>query len=156
MSTDRCLFLDFDGVLNSRELITRQGRGDVLSSQAGRRVQEIIDRTGCKLVISSTWRILHSLGQLGAILRLIGVTEPILGKTPHRSTLTHRGAEIRAWLAENPQFVNFVVLDDEDFDMELVKDRLVKTDFATGLLPEHVEQAVALFEAQDKKLKSEA
>ena len=39
---------------------------------------------------------------------------------------------------------SFVILDDERFDFEFVgiDDKLVKTDFCKGLLPEHVEKAV--------------
>jgi len=121
MTEKSLLFLDIDGVLNSQRWLA--GRDELeathllhreekdLDPEACALLQEICDQSKCMIVISSTWRILHSLDQLRAILKARGVNAPIIGKTPEldwRSIEQKSGSATRAasaavlsYLAEN-------------------------------------------------------
>jgi hypothetical protein len=52
----------------------------------------------------------------------------------------HRGEEIQAWLTENPDVTQFVILDD-DSDMAHLIDHLVQTDHKVGLTAADVKKA---------------
>jgi hypothetical protein len=146
----KILFLDFDGVLNSHKWIGANQHlfnskqlfmhSDV-DSEAVARLQRIVDATGAKVVISSTWRRFSTRVALQAILRKHGFTGEVLGLTPVLNT--KRGHEIQQWLDENGPIESLVILDD-DSDMVHLLDKLVQTTFDLGLQDEHVEKAVTL------------
>ena len=139
------LFLDFDGVLNSHRFlikITKEGLlRNELDPDAVERLNMIVDRTGCKVVVSSSWRILHPIDELQKSLEAVGFKHKLLDTTPHLGK--HRGIEIQAWLDDHGPFDAFAIVDD-DSDMDGVMDKLVKTSLYTGLMPEHVEALIAL------------
>lgn len=138
----KILFLDIDGVLNSAHVLEQQQRGDAIDRGMVERVNQIIRATDCKIVVSSTWRLLHSMGQLKAMLRLHGMIDVVIDRTPDLVDDTHnRGDEIEAWLKGHPEVSQFVILDDES-DMSDVINHLVQTSFKTGLQDEHVVKAI--------------
>lgn len=155
--TEPVLFLDFDGVLNSTDWYQRRThRGslpyDEIDPLAVQRLNRIVAETGCKIVVSSTWRLLYSLDQFKAMLMLVGDERlPLIDCTPDGATKEHgplwaacqRGTEIQMWREANNHDGPYAVLDD-DTDMDDVVDHFVQTQFATGLLDEHVEEAIAL------------
>jgi hypothetical protein len=172
----RILFLDLDGVINSsdyfknRHHLPRPTR-DPIDAPTVPRLNTITDRTGAKIVISSTWRLqprpYQHPGQvepLRQILSAHGITGEIIGTTPwfwkphsdHPEDDTvviagkERGHEIQAWLDQHPAVLSFVILDD-DSDMVHLRHRLVKTSFEFGLLDEHVERAVAMLLEERKR-----
>ena len=116
----KVLFLDFDGVLNSeasfRYEINRKTRNvsDTLSAIACSNLQYILEQDReIKLVISSTWRKLHTQVELQNILSSYGVEAArIIGKTPSVFS-GHRGQEIHNWLDSNPNVTKYVILDDD-------------------------------------------
>jgi HAD domain in Swiss Army Knife RNA repair proteins len=157
----RILFLDFDGVLNSTAFAMRVQRSGVLGLDPGAvaRVNWILAETGAEVVVSSTWRHKRTRMQLLDILRAVGFVGTLRGKTPDcvpcadplsKRHVGERGDEIQAWLDSavlcGLEIESFVILDD-DADMRHLKDRLVKTTFAEGLLDEHVERAVKMFKS---------
>ena len=124
----KVIFLDFDGVLNSEasfrhEIRRKNSRvSDTLSVVACSNLQYILEQdSAVKIVISSSWRNMHSLQQLRDILSAYGITgTAVIGKTP--SVLSgDRGHEINLWLADNPNVTKFVVIDDDN-DVLNVKD----------------------------------
>jgi hypothetical protein len=143
----KVLFLDIDGVLNSREVITKRGRGDVVCLEMVERINRVIRATDCKIAISSSWRIAHSLRWLKAFLRQYLIIDVIVDKTP--TSDKGRGYEILLWLLVNPQVECYAIVDDDSFDMEEVKHRLVRTDFLTGIADEHVEQLIKLLNEEE-------
>lgn len=155
----KVVFLDVDGVLNSTEFFTRNKSGgsramDHLDRKAVRRLNTITNMTGAKVVVSSTWRLLRTLDELKFSLSKAGFIGDIIGMTPDLLDAPkedRRGLEILSWLKSNEIFgvTSFVVLDDDSFDLGPVKDRLVKTKFASGLQDEHVGQAIALLGDKD-------
>src|SRR5688572_25715427 len=104
------IFLDIDGVLNSVEYHReRHIRGrKPLDAVAIRRLNQLTDLTGARIVISSSWRQWGFLA-VRDMLRAAGVTGWIVSRTPilvggvyEGSGLygwVPRGVEIAAWLA---------------------------------------------------------
>jgi hypothetical protein len=129
----KVLFLDVDGVLNSQRLGTPDGMRPWCVTQLARIVKE----SGCKIVVSSTWRA-GGIGETSDFHRclleasvpgddtiqrvLIGITPDLVGNGEGA-----RGDEIAAWLGEHPDVESFVILDD-DTDMGELGGRLVRTD----------------------------
>jgi hypothetical protein len=152
----RILFLDIDGVLNSRRWFERSPltgpwgtggsakRDDMLSHldpTACARAQRLCEETGSEIVISSTWRLLYKLSALRHVLALRGLTVPVLGRTP--SSHVERGHEIQAWLDRHGRkagVTGMVILDD-DRDMVHLTPWLVRTRFEHGLTDEDVTRA---------------
>ena len=133
----KVLFLDIDGVVCLHEEgVVNWGDNtadDIFDEQCCRRLKEIIDKTGCKLVLSSFWRlekkdILNMLEQF----RPFGITSADFhGKTP---LMENRGDEIMAYLARYPEITTFVAVDDEDFtNDDFPHDRFVLTELAHGI-----------------------
>lgn len=160
------LFLDFDGVMNSWDWRSRQQQRDGVGFQAEKhlneldplaveRVNQILERTGAEVVVSSTWRRLHTMSELRGFLRAAGFRGRLVGVTPYLTVSPYapteraveRGDEIRQWLdwerERTGEEAVYAVLDD-DGDMEGVRERFVKTDHADGLQDGHVESCVAL------------
>ena len=147
----KVLFLDIDGVLNSAFVLDEQRRGDAIDRGMVERINQIVDATGCKIVISSTWRILHPLGQLTTLLRQHGMRDVVIDKTPRLdATYFNRGDEILIWLGSRPDVDSFIAIDDSAGEFDKIRDRLVATTWKYGLQDEHVIKAIALLnEKQD-------
>lgn len=128
------IFLDFDGVL-----VTVHDRYMAGSPYCVAMLNEITDKTGAKIVVSSSWRCGNSVDELAVLLKKWGVTGEVLGKTP----VMHgkkRGHEIQAWLDANPVKA-FVILDD-DADMAHLRPALVKCHSRHGIDAKHVAKAI--------------
>jgi hypothetical protein len=150
----KLVFLDFDGVLNSQAFF-REDRSRYMSTNLDRaavaRVSRIVERTGAKVVVSSTWRIGNGVAELRALLAkhgfagdVIDVTPVVVHTEPDGSKRVARWREIDAWLAANMgKWSTFVILDDEP-DMGPHAGRHVRTELEDGLLDVHVERAVDL------------
>lgn len=157
----RVLFLDFDGVLNTKEFLQsvfsgRRADPEVAAYQDRPSsmidptkvalLNQIIDATHCTVVISSSWRLWHDRHELFAILLTHKFNGHIWGVTPHNPEIVDRprGLEIQDWINGAPEPVtSFVILDDYD-DMEHLKHRLVQTNNQTGLTQEHVDRAIQM------------
>lgn len=150
----KIVFLDFDGVLNSKEWLRQNGdkikettsmlqRGvEEIDPKALARVKQIVDQTGAQVVISSSWRILHSMSELRSILRQAGwIDAPIIGPTPIiRDAGGKRGDEIHLWLNDHDDIENFICLDDDgDFYAD---QNLIQTNWESGIQDEHVAEAI--------------
>jgi hypothetical protein len=150
----KVLFLDFDGVLNSGAFIEVRGyRPETLDAAAVARLNGVLARTRARVVVSSTWRLGYTLGELRDILVRHGFEGEVIGVTPHlgRAAVfplqrTPRGMEIQAWLDAQPEPPEAIAIVDDDEDMAHLDARLVRTDFETGLLDEHVERRVTLLD----------
>lgn len=147
----KIIFLDVDGVLNNLkrwelpEMVMLGGHaGALVDPLACELLVKLVQETGAKIVISSTWRHYYMQElELGLCLKFGLPRRTIIGKTPDFSGRNApRGAEILAWLrtAGNHEATGFVILDD-DANMDQVSDHLVLTTFADGLQPAHCELA---------------
>lgn len=150
-ASEKFLFLDFDGVLNSRQWFKDNleaiNREEVKPSRdvdraAVERLNRIVEMTGAGVVISSTWRRLHPFYTLVEILERHGFRGRVVGVTPILDT--YRGTEIAAWMkASNVEEHQIAILDD-DSDMLHLAGRLVRTDGIWGLLDTDADRAIAL------------
>lgn len=148
----RVIFLDFDGVLNSWRYVREEqeaGRrvqlhnpDHVLDRAAVRVLNRIVRRSGARVVISSTWRFLHPLPKLRAMLRAAGFRGAVIDSTPVRHV--ERCHEIREWLDAHPEVTTYVAIDD-DVDAH-IEGHFVRTHFDAGLTAAHVPAALAALE----------
>lgn len=146
----KVLFLDIDGVLNSREWYLFNKDEIALESGLMYRHQEELDPKACALVeelcvefnlaivISSTWRRLHSLSEIQKMFATRGLSAPIIGATPQLRS-GYRGQEVDEWLYEHPGVTHYVILDDDgDFGPH---QPLVKTDNEYGVCYRDIDKA---------------
>lgn len=169
----KILFLDFDGVLNSKQwfldhkeeitestsLLTR-GVAEI-DPTAVQRVVDIIDATGAAVVISSSWRHLHPLKEIVEILRDRGFPQFehfIIDKTPSdREVQAHgvppdtgvwRGHEIEFWIknfeSKNGKLTSFCILDDDSDMLSSQHPNFVQTSWDHGIQPEDVQRAIQI------------
>lgn len=141
----KVLFLDIDGVLNSREVIEREQKANVIDRAMVERLNAIWRATDCKIVISSTWRLYHTPRQLIDRLQFNGFLGEIIGQTPDLliSENGNRGLEIQSWLHKHPSVTQFVILDD-DVDEDMPFGNIVQTSFKDGLQDHHVKAAISV------------
>ena len=151
----KIIFLDIDGVLNSRRYDQERAPGYANKIDVTRLplLKEIVDRTGARIVLSTSWRMYWEpdealcapIGQ--DINELFAQYElSIYDKTPTISA-RDRDEEVREWLsAHNGEVESFVMLDDIAFGWGDLSDHLVRTSpmIGRGLEQEHVEKAILL------------
>lgn len=166
---EQFVFLDFDGVLNTgrrqREL---QARGETVRDAFGPRFDPqavdalwmLLERSGARLVITSSWRtaglaamrnLWHSRSLPGEV---VGITpfylfgayrttpqeEPFMGFTPGC-----RGLEIAEWLTRHAEpDASYVILDDEEDFLLQQASQLVRINPETGLTPTDVRKAMVV------------
>lgn len=149
----RVIFLDFDGVLNSMQYFkarpptegTKEWRECHDLDPAGIKiVNDILQQTGAKVVVSSTWRHGRTVERLQELLAARGFQGEVIDMTPRIYTPSVRGDEIQEWLDLNP-CSGYAIIDD-DSDMAHLLPRLVKTKFhGGGLIEEHIHEILRLF-----------
>lgn len=140
------LFLDFDGVLNSANwfqksrrsgeiIVLENGMDGMVDPDAVANLNRIIEATGCKVVISSTWRRGNTLGSLLRILVRRGLDkrhwDNFIGMTPVLDK--ERGHEIQAWMDKHLEKFGHIVILDDDGDMAHLMPHLVLTHGIVGL-----------------------
>jgi hypothetical protein len=137
----KIIFLDFDGVVNA---FNEPESLRKLSEACVEMLNLLVEKTDADIVITSTWRILHSMADLRQILINAGFKFPykVIGKTPRGG---RRGTEIEEWLKAFPKEIELFVILDDDSDMEPFMDRLIRTNSDTGLTIDDVERAIFLF-----------
>lgn len=121
MGYDKIIFLDFDGVLNV--IPTKHDDfGAIFHVEFVLNLKEIIEETGAKIVISSSWRSdgLEKLRRMwehrkypGEIVDVTPSTVAAGKRYDIPYDLVKRGDEIRLWL-ENNKVNKFVIIDDDN------------------------------------------
>ena len=157
----KIIFLDVDGVLNNENWI-KDTKTDLIPEKI-ELLKEIVEKTGAKIVLSSSWRVMKTelpldvgnpmLEYLEKELKKYGLT--IYDKTPVIGY--NRPKEIKAWLEKKGiEDVQFVSLDDdfikEQYEEYGIGHCLIKTLFSDvngGLRQEHVEKAVEILNLED-------
>lgn len=126
----KVLFLDIDGVLNHEnhykwlmetdeptplQRVYPYSEFNPVSCQI---LNKIIEETGCKIVLSSSWR-LDGIHRMNILFKHFGLPQ-IHDITPslcERFGSLCRGKEIDKWLSEHSEVTKYVIVDD-DSDME--------------------------------------
>jgi len=135
----KVLFFDIDGVVNSeRSSLALNGYPHDFSEADLARFDHVavaLVRRLCRvtksvIVLSSTWRMYFTPGQVSEALDL-----PVIDKTPDLGSYDTRALEVNAWLAEHPEVTAFAIVDDVpvfDASPEL-QARFVQTDPRIGI-----------------------
>ena len=123
----KVIFLDIDGVLNTRKTHNPRKLPYVVEKGLVERLRRLRSKTRAKVVLISTWRY-DPAGLFSA--KRYGI--PFMGCTPD---LPHRPRrdEILAWLKKHPDVTRFAVIDDEDDELDELP--LFQPDPAEGLTP---------------------
>ncbi len=139
------IFLDFDGVLNSRAYLRRLGIWTRLlplkrlfDQKSVAMLNQIVAATGAQVVISSWWRRKHSLRELTHELKRMGFIGEVIGATPVLNA--ERGREITLYLLASRTRAPYVILDDNL--VEGHDTHFIQTGKDHGLEQHHVNGAI--------------
>jgi hypothetical protein len=164
------IFLDIDGVMNNQEDWLNKVRNNsedfedhrMFCDEAWELLSAVCEKTKAKVVLSSSWRVGFK-DHNGHIVcksdtdylsqKLLSYFEKynieLVGLTT--TYYDYRGKQIHDYVKRN-LFVTdkWVVLDDEDCDIRdyCAKEQMIKTEWLTGLLPEHCERIVNYFKGE--------
>ena len=129
--------MDIDGVIN----VISQGHdefGSVFHKHLCDNLKTIIDATGAKIVISSTWRV-DGLGQMQLMWKKRELAGEVIDVTPDCVQIVNdgiekfydkveRGHEIQWWLDKHKDEVeNWVIVDDDNDMLSSQRDNFVRT-----------------------------
>ena len=145
----KIIFLDIDGVLNSRRFFANNKvilpPSAQIDPQSVKQLNQITDATGAIIVVSSTWRYayMRNLSGLRDFLSGHGVTGKVLDITPINND--SRAQQIQSWLDTTHRDIDaFVILDDEDLGGKQLDKFLVLTTKQEGLMPTDVQKAIKI------------
>jgi len=156
----KVIFLDIDGVLVTGDhLIALKDAGQDSYDRSDddrifhhfnpdtiRELNRITNKTGARLVISSTWRF-NGKDRIRALFKERGIQGHITGMTDLQpSPKDSRGYEISDYLHRH-RIETYIILDDDSDMRPDQMDRLVKCDFKTGLTTELADKATTLLSA---------
>lgn len=154
----KVIFLDIDGVLNSTETChnwhLKTGKGgyggffdedEVATDENVKWGQNLVDnlrticeKTGAKIVISSTWRKHFTVPKFKEMFRVYGWEAPVLDRTP---LMRIRGQEIKYWMDKHkPE--SYVIIDDFDDFLREQYPFFVRTNPDIGLTQEDSLKAI--------------
>jgi len=147
---NKYVFLDFDGVLNStRNAYAFQQKAfnaDGLDHTCLKLVEDLCQRSGAEVVVSSTWRMGRTEDWFRGLFAAYGVKITIAGMTPRlRSDL--RGDEVKAWLSDKGECLYVCIDDDSDFHDD---QPLIKTSHEIGFTHRDMESALQMLGCHDE------
>ena len=155
------IFLDIDGVLNGGHH-PQHGFDWVLPSAISE-LNRIIELTHSKVIVSSSWRLEHSMEELQAKFNEWGVQAEIIGVTPEISNWDDecechfsaaRIQEIRWWLDTHQNITQFAMIDDQDICQDInenvhhdadIVSKWIQTVTSTGLTQLDADKVIATF-----------
>lgn len=158
----KIVFLDIDGVVNCSDTKERIHGLIGVEQEKIALVKQIVEATGAKLVLSSTWRMdwfyenqpghetgteeWHYLRDEFAKQGLYFLDHTPLDKS------RHRGTEIQKWLDDVEWDVEtYCVIDDNMYDIrDMHKGHLVQTSYGYGLQPGGVKIAIDILNKENK------
>lgn len=154
----KVIFLDIDGVLNSREWLMSGECEEPnnydemwkhLSPEHVERLSDIIDATNAKIVLSSSWRMWTTNEKMiDHLNKRLKRDWPFIGQTDRKSqTWDERALLIKKWLGENPKVVQYVILEDETGHKhykEFHSGHFIEIDFNTGLTEKAKDEAIEI------------
>lgn len=157
------VFLDIDGVLNSSRFFydnnpLPMGRPGAIDPDAVRRLNQIVDATGAKVVLSTSWRT-QGVDTVSGYLSERGFTGSVIGATPTNMDGPRR-SEINEWLWQAERLGyrvdRFIVIDDDEnaqvFDGPYaVKGTFIWCNHVDGLTDECVQKAISMTDRAARK-----
>ena len=165
MSIRKIMFLDIDGVLNTKWWYTQMDRnsprdqyGYAFDPKAVANLKRIVEETGANIVISSSWKS-FGFSELEEMWTDRGLPGKLIGVTPNSVSdellldadidsieLFHiRGEEIKEWLIKHGKHVsNYAIIDDMDNMLPEQQSHFVQTNPEVGITEEDAEKAIAI------------
>lgn len=151
----KVIFLDIDGVLNSRKYDAERDWGKLTNIDETRLplVKEIVDRSGARIVLSSTWRVDWDTDPAKCAVEGRYINDmfaryglAVFDKTPDLGVYASRADEVKAWLDAHDGIESFVIIDDDGFGWGKLSERLVKTSMyiGRGLERRHVDAVLEI------------
>lgn len=155
----KIIFLDIDGVLNFTGCKDKIGGIYFVNDEKIKILKEIIDKTGAKVVLSSTWKSgwwdleagidsIDSRDFIALRNKLLEFGIELYDKT--RDCSHYRGDEIKNWLSTKDNIDNILILDD-DSDISPYSKFFLKTSFREGLKQNHIKHAINILEGNKYK-----
>lgn len=165
----KIIFLDIDGVHNHRDWykqVKKYMKDNNLTDddffhfdpECVERTNRITDKTGAKIVVSSTWRKGKTLEQLQELFKKVGFTGDVIGKTPVLNYRNHidlvpRGCEIHHWINNNKGILgtnllnwkDYVIIDDDGDMLYWQRKNFFQTDGSGGGLTENMTYKIINF-----------
>ena len=160
---EKIIFLDIDGVLNTKWGYTQMDRntpkdkyGYSFDPRSVANLKKILDETGAEIVISSSWKS-FGLSELEDMWQDRGLPGKLIGITPnsvsdemllnadldHMEIFSIRGMEIKEWLDKHGKKVShYVIIDDMDNFLPEQKSHFVQTDPEVGITEEDADMAI--------------
>src|SRR5712671_3965140 len=108
----KVIFLDIDGVLNCEKTPNPRKFPYVVDRKLLTRLKTLLERTGAKVVLSSSWR-LDPIGLFAA--KHWGV--PFIDVCPDMPKRSRRD-EVLTWIAHHPKVTRYAIIDDEDDELD--------------------------------------
>jgi hypothetical protein len=165
----KIIFLDIDGVLNpihymnalfkmwnasSKEIKSHDEYGQLFFYHNCNALKKIIDETGAKIVISSTWRLSGEC-EMKALWKHRNLAGEIIGITPTETTIVEsgeaeffdmvsRGMEIQYWIKQNNFTGNYVIIDDVDDMLKEHEKFFILTNGFIGLTFKDADKAISI------------
>lgn len=131
---DKIIFLDIDGVLNVY-CSSRDKYGCIFHQEFVDNLQHIVDETKAKIVISSSWRV-DGIDVMRKMWEFRNLPSEIIDITPDLYFTYSgpkgnddycRGDEIQLWLDNNPEVINYVIIDDDTDMLPTQMENFVRT-----------------------------
>ncbi len=159
------VFLDIDGVLNHHHFYETRYKGeektnptkfevyaDMIDPKSVDFLNEIVDGTDAKFVISSTWRLGKTIEELQKLLDYHGFKGEIIGKTPRGCESCCRGNEIHTWIRDNEEhlggnysdYSSYVILDDDSDMLYWQRNNFLLVDGYIGITPNIAYKAIRI------------
>ena len=136
----KALFLDIDGVINSedyavyRYLSKQFDTDEFIDERAVVFLNHIIEQTGAKVVLSSSWRADYEKTE--ERLKTAGFKFDLFDKTPYHYS-RHRGTEIKMWIdkyeKEHGPLESYAIIDDDGDMLPEQKQNFVQCSANHGL-----------------------
>lgn len=158
------IFLDIDGVMNCEDFYhssryIRDIKSYPISEIDPFRVEilnDIIQKTNAKIVISSSWRHGRTIEEMRNIMNEVGFKGEIIDFTPSCSCrMCVRGNEIHRWIQDNEkligkgyhQFNSYAILDDDSDMLYWQRNNFFHCDAYSGLTPNIAYKMINFFKS---------
>lgn len=165
MNNRKIIFLDIDGVLNTKWWYTQMDRntprdkyGYAFDPKAVANLRRVVEETGAGIVISSSWKCM-GLSQMEDMWDERNLPGKVVGITPNSVSdellvdtdidsmeLFHiRGEEIKEWLTKHGKHVShYVIIDDMDNMLPEQQSHFVQTNPEVGITEDDANKAIVI------------
>ena len=155
---NKYIFLDVDGVMNHETWYKSVNYKEGVTTEEYEKSQfcnwtveilnNLTDKTGAKIVVSSSWRKGKSIDELKKLFESVGITGEVVGKTPvlyftgldNYNCSVPRGNEIKAWLETSKDLhgqkmseIKYVIFDDDSDMLYWQRNNFIWVDPYAGL-----------------------